>query len=74
MAEVAHGRVAEAVADALRRHQPALVVLGHRNTAAMPDELGIERRAGHLAHRPAAHAGGAHPHPPHHPAPPAAGS
>ncbi|MFD1470218.1 universal stress protein [Hymenobacter caeli] len=39
VAEKAHGRVAEAVADALRRHQPALVVLGHRNTDAMPDEL-----------------------------------
>ena len=39
VAEVAHGRVTEAVADVLRRHQPALVVLGHRDTAAMPDEL-----------------------------------
>ncbi len=38
-AEVAHGQIAEAVAEALRRHQPALLVLGHRNTAAMPDEL-----------------------------------
>ena len=27
------------MADTLRRHQPALVVLGHRNTGAMPDEL-----------------------------------
>ncbi|AMR25548.1 hypothetical protein A0257_22945 (plasmid) [Hymenobacter psoromatis] len=39
VAEAAHGRVAEAVADALRRHQPALVVLGHRNTDATPDAL-----------------------------------
>jgi len=39
VAEVAHGQVANAVADILRRHQPALVVLGHRNTDAMPDEL-----------------------------------
>lgn len=39
VAEVAHGRVAEAVADVLRRHQPALVVLGHRNTDELPDEL-----------------------------------
>jgi nucleotide-binding universal stress UspA family protein len=39
VAEVAHGRVAEAVADVLSRYQPALVVLGHRNTDAIPDEL-----------------------------------
>ncbi|OGX91759.1 universal stress protein [Hymenobacter coccineus] len=39
VAEVAHGEVAAAVAEALRRHQPALVVLGHRNTDSMPDEL-----------------------------------
>ena len=39
VAEVAHGRAAGAVADVLRRHQPALVVLGHRNTDAMPDAL-----------------------------------
>ncbi|MDJ0367681.1 universal stress protein [Hymenobacter sp. H14-R3] len=39
VAEVAHGQVAEAVAAALRRHQPALVVLGHRNTNSMADEL-----------------------------------
>jgi nucleotide-binding universal stress UspA family protein len=38
-AEVGHGRVAEAVANALGRHQPALVVLGHRNTDSMADEL-----------------------------------
>ena len=37
--EVGHGRVAEVVAAALARHQPALVVLGHRNTDSMPDEL-----------------------------------
>ncbi len=39
VAEVAHGRVAEAVAATLGRYQPALVVLGHRNTDALPDEL-----------------------------------
>ncbi|TPG57997.1 universal stress protein [Hymenobacter nivis] len=39
VAEVAHGEVASAVAEALGRHQPALVVLGHRNTDGMPDEL-----------------------------------
>ncbi|TDN38790.1 universal stress protein [Hymenobacter sp. UV11] len=39
VAEVAHGQVADAVANALRRYQPALVVLGHRNTEAIPDEL-----------------------------------
>jgi nucleotide-binding universal stress UspA family protein len=38
-AEVAHGRVADAVAAALARHQPALVILGHRNTDSMADEL-----------------------------------
>lgn len=39
VAEVGHGRMADAVAAALDRHPPALVVLGHRNTDAMPDEL-----------------------------------
>ncbi|AMJ66017.1 universal stress protein [Hymenobacter sp. PAMC 26628] len=39
VAEVGHGRVAEVVAAALARHQPALVVLGHRNTDGMADEL-----------------------------------
>ncbi|MCB2408093.1 universal stress protein [Hymenobacter lucidus] len=37
--EVGHGRVAYAVADAIRRHQPALVVLGRSNTEDTPDEL-----------------------------------
>jgi nucleotide-binding universal stress UspA family protein len=39
MAEVGHGQMAEAVAAALARHQPALVVLGHRNTDDIADEL-----------------------------------
>ena len=39
VAETGHGRVATAVIAALGRHQPALAVLGHRNTDAMPDEL-----------------------------------
>ncbi|GAB3639332.1 hypothetical protein GCM10027422_49230 [Hymenobacter arcticus] len=39
VAEVAHGQVADAVAEALRRYQPALIVLGHRNTDSMADEL-----------------------------------
>ena len=39
VAEVGHGRVAEAVADAVRRHHPALVVLGRPDTDATPDEL-----------------------------------
>jgi nucleotide-binding universal stress UspA family protein len=39
VAEVGHGRVAYVVAAALGRHQPALVVLGHRNTDSMADEL-----------------------------------
>ena len=38
-AEVGHGQVADAVAAALARHQPALVVLGHRDTSSMADEL-----------------------------------
>jgi nucleotide-binding universal stress UspA family protein len=37
--ETGHGQVAAAVAEALGRHQPALAVLGHRNTDALPDEL-----------------------------------
>ena len=39
VAETGHGRVADAVAAALARHQPALVVLGHRNTDGLADEL-----------------------------------
>jgi nucleotide-binding universal stress UspA family protein len=39
IAEVGYGRVAEVVAATLARHQPALVVLGHRNTDSMADEL-----------------------------------
>lgn len=39
MAEVGHGRVASAVVEALSRHEPALVVLGLRDTGSTPDEL-----------------------------------
>lgn len=39
VAETGHGQVASAVVAALGRHQPALAVLGHRNTTALPDEL-----------------------------------
>ncbi|WP_139922830.1 universal stress protein [Hymenobacter sp. DG01] len=39
VAEVGHGRVAFAVADAVSRHQPALVVLGRPDYSATPDEL-----------------------------------
>ncbi len=39
MAEVGHGRVADAVADAVRRHHPTLVVLGRPATEETPDEL-----------------------------------
>ncbi|GAA3931368.1 universal stress protein [Hymenobacter algoricola] len=39
VAEVGHGRVAYAVADAVSRHQPTLVVLGRPDTEATPDEL-----------------------------------
>lgn len=38
-AEVGHGRVAFAVADAVSRHHPTLVVLGRPDYAATPDEL-----------------------------------
>ncbi|RSK48733.1 universal stress protein [Hymenobacter rigui] len=39
VAEVGHGRVAFAVADAVSRHHPALVVLGRPDTSGTPDEL-----------------------------------
>ena len=39
VAEVGHGRVAFAVADAVSRHHPALVVLGRPDAADTPDEL-----------------------------------
>ena len=37
--EIGHGRVAYAVADAVSRHHPTLVVLGRPDTEATPDEL-----------------------------------
>ena len=39
VAEVGHGRVAYAVADAVSRHHPTLVVLGRPDTEDIPDEL-----------------------------------
>ena len=39
VAEIGHGRVAYAVADAVGRHHPTLVVLGRPDTEATPDEL-----------------------------------
>ena len=39
VAEVGHGRVAYAVADAVSRHHPTLVVLGRPDTEGTPDEL-----------------------------------
>ena len=39
VAEVGHGRVALAVADAVARHHPLLVVLGRPDYSAIPDEL-----------------------------------
>ena len=39
VAEVGHGRVADAVADAVGRHHPTLVVLGRADTENTPDEL-----------------------------------
>lgn len=39
VAEVGHGRVTDAVADAVSRHHPTLIVLGRRDTEGIPDEL-----------------------------------
>lgn len=39
VAEVGHGRVAFAVADAVDRHHPALIVLGRPDYSETPDEL-----------------------------------
>ncbi|TGE08719.1 universal stress protein [Hymenobacter fodinae] len=39
VAEVGHGRVAYAVADAVCRHQPSLIVLGRPDYSTTPDEL-----------------------------------
>ena len=39
VAEIGHGRVADAVAAAVGRHHPALLVLGRPTTDDLPDEL-----------------------------------
>ena len=39
VAEIGHGLVAEAVAQAVRQHQPTLVVLGRTEAGTTPDEL-----------------------------------
>lgn len=39
VAEVGHGRVAYAVADAVSRHHPTLIVLGRPDYSGTPDEL-----------------------------------
>ena len=39
VAEIGHGLVAEAVARAVRQHQPTLIVLGRNNAGSTPDEL-----------------------------------
>lgn len=39
VAEVGHGRVADAVATALRKYQPALLVVGRTDASGTPDEL-----------------------------------
>ena len=39
IAEIGHGRLAEAVAAAVRRHHPMLLMLGRPDTDDLPDEL-----------------------------------
>ncbi|HEX8326438.1 MAG TPA: universal stress protein [Hymenobacter sp.] len=39
VSEVGHGRVVDAVADAVSRHRPTFVVLGRPDTGPVPDEL-----------------------------------
>jgi nucleotide-binding universal stress UspA family protein len=39
VAEIGHGRVPYAIAEAVSRHQPALVVLGRPDAGPVPDEL-----------------------------------
>ncbi|RFP64988.1 universal stress protein [Hymenobacter lapidiphilus] len=39
VAEIGHGRVADAVADAVSRHHPLLVVLGRPDYSGTPDQL-----------------------------------
>ena len=39
VAEIGHGLVAEAVARAVRQHQPALIVLGRTDAGNTPDEM-----------------------------------
>ena len=39
LAEIAHGRVTDAVIAALQKHHPALLVVGRTATAGTPDEL-----------------------------------
>ncbi|HEX8506942.1 MAG TPA: universal stress protein [Hymenobacter sp.] len=39
VAEVGHGRVADAVADAVSRHRPTVMVLGRTDPGETPDEL-----------------------------------
>ena len=39
VAEIGHGQLSYAVADAISRHHPALIVLGRPDESAIPDEL-----------------------------------
>ena len=52
VAEVAHGRVLPAVAEAVGRHQPVLVVLGRPDRDNVPDELTTTTALQILQHAP----------------------
>lgn len=52
VAEVGHGRVLPAVADAVSRHQPVLLVLGRPNRDEVPDELTSTTALDILQHAP----------------------
>lgn len=50
--EVGHGRLLPAVADAVERHQPLLLVLGRPNRDELPDELTSTTALDILQHEP----------------------
>ena len=52
VAEMGHGRLLPAIADAVGRHQPVLVVLGRPNREALPDALRSTTALEILQHAP----------------------